>query len=109
MYGYSVKEHKRFLISSEPEVIEFMADTAISVATSLVSVASRLSPESGSVVSRAREFVLDELDFHGFEVFRSVCAKTNERVSREALIKRGLVRGSFRTRQMSTSPRKCYR
>mmetsp|Transcript_1175 Transcript_1175/g.3416 ORF Transcript_1175/g.3416 Transcript_1175/m.3416 type:complete len:89 (-) Transcript_1175:1983-2249(-) len=75
MYGYSVKEHKRFLISSEPEVIEFMADTAISVATSLVSVASRLSPESGSVVSRAREFVLNELDFDGFEVFRSVCAE----------------------------------
>mmetsp|Transcript_1173 Transcript_1173/g.3397 ORF Transcript_1173/g.3397 Transcript_1173/m.3397 type:complete len:272 (-) Transcript_1173:1337-2152(-) len=79
MYGYSVKEHKRFLISSEPEVIEFMADTAISVATSLVSVASRLSPESGSVVSRAREFVLNELDFDGFE------DKTDEYIAQKML------------------------
>mmetsp|Transcript_24742 Transcript_24742/g.35642 ORF Transcript_24742/g.35642 Transcript_24742/m.35642 type:complete len:471 (-) Transcript_24742:1297-2709(-) len=79
MYGYSVKEHNRFLISSEPEVIEFMADTAISVATSLVSVASRLSPESGSVVSRACDFVLNELDFRRFE------DKTDEYVAQKML------------------------
>ncbi|KAJ8909193.1 hypothetical protein NDN08_005885 [Rhodosorus marinus] len=79
MYGYSVKEHDRFLISSEPEAIEFMADTAISVATSLVYVASRLSPESGSVVSRACDFVLNELDFRSFE------DKTDEYIAQKML------------------------